>query len=166
MATLTSSIILLTMPCLTMPLPACPPACLPARLPARLQEDPNEATDLALDPAYKTRLTSMISSLARLNTTLFQPQRGQQQLAACDRGIDEGGYYGPWIDLEGTREGGVYYVGIRAPDWKQKAKNAALRKELEEWNKATAIERDIFKKVVQARYKQVQRPLDSCIPAA
>ena len=74
-------------------------------------------------------------------------------------GIDQGGYYGPWVNTSG------YYKGIRPPGLPQRARNAALLREIKAWNRASNLERSTFRKVVQSRYREFQRPLDDCLGA-
>jgi len=63
-----------------------------------LEADPTEHLDLASDPAYAPILAKMGAELSRLNTGNFEPGRGTPSFAACEAGIANGGFFGPFVD--------------------------------------------------------------------
>merc|ERR1712159_889088 len=52
------------------------------------------------------------------NVHLFEPDRGNMSAAACIAGVDNGGYYGPFVDIEG------YYTNPPHVSPAQQARNA------------------------------------------
>ena len=83
--------------------------------------DPNEHVDLAAE--RPSVMQDLRTQLTRLNKGLFNPGRGETNVTACDVGVEEGGFYGPFVGIDG------FYVG-RAP-YKpgpaQRAKDAAFK---------------------------------------
>ena len=59
-------------------------------------EDPSERHNLAAaQPAVYARL---LRRLAELNATVFSPDRGEADGAACDQAVGpNGGYWGPFL---------------------------------------------------------------------
>lgn len=85
-----------------------------------VEEDPTEHLDLSKDPNQAQRLQVMQRALAELNKGIFEPHRGQMQLAACLNAIEIGGYYGPFHATEG------WYSPVPAPTASKLIKDFAL----------------------------------------
>lgn len=85
-----------------------------------VEEDPTEHFDLSKDPNQAHRLQAMQGALMELNKGLFEPERGDMQLAACLNAIDIGGFYGPFHATEG------WYSPVAAPAASQRIKDLAL----------------------------------------
>lgn len=67
-----------------------------------IEQDPGENNDLSADPQNAARLESMIAELARYNTTLFAPDRGDTHLTACFSAMyNGGGHFGPFKYIDG-----------------------------------------------------------------
>ena len=64
-----------------------------------LNSDASEHADVAAieDEVMK----SMIARLGALQASLFTPDRGQMDERACEQVLANGGFYGPWLFLEG-----------------------------------------------------------------
>jgi hypothetical protein len=59
--------------------------------------DPTEHNDLVHErPDDADRL---MNRLVKVSATLFEPDRGTVQKAACDQLKKNGGFYGPWLEL-------------------------------------------------------------------
>ena len=69
-----------------------------------VETDPNETTDLAEQmPDTLDRLRSLLDEH---RVTIFEPDRGVEDVRACQHSASvNGGYYGPWLSL------GDYYTG-------------------------------------------------------
>jgi len=106
-----------------------------------VEADPSEHHDLASDAAHASTLADLQSELKRLNKGLFSPGRGTPTLAACEMGIENGGFYGPFVDVEGW-----YTPQAKTPGEAQKDK--MLRKLL-----ATANSDIVQQGVAQAAQK-------------
>lgn len=63
-----------------------------------VEADPTEHLDLASDPAHAQILADMRAELRRLNAGNFKPARGTPSVEACEAGIANGGFFGPFID--------------------------------------------------------------------
>ena len=93
--------------------------------------------------------------------TLFKPERGDQDADACSNSVDIGGFYGPWIDVDG------YYTG---PLRKLPLEQRLLAKAYEEFIHAVSrprVEREVFD-IVQKVYPDLMRPplvnsFDKCL---
>jgi hypothetical protein len=44
-------------------------------------------------------LKAMVVRLGALQSSLFLPDRGEKDPRACERVQENGGFYGPWVDL-------------------------------------------------------------------
>jgi hypothetical protein len=64
-----------------------------------LSSDPTEHVDVAGSEGVV--LQSMIKRLGALQASLFTPDRGQKDERACERVVANGGFYGPWLFLDG-----------------------------------------------------------------
>jgi len=65
-----------------------------------VEADPTEHINLARDPNHQKVLLELQRKLSQMNELLFLPQRGKSQLKACLRAVDNGGYYGPFVDVD------------------------------------------------------------------
>lgn len=83
--------------------------------------DPTEHHDLAGLPEHSATLTRLQQKLRELNTDFFKPDRGQDTLDACMAFVDNGGYYGPFKDIDG------WYSARPALTPKQQLADAATR---------------------------------------
>jgi len=92
-----------------------------------VEADPNEHINLAGDPAYAIVKEELKGILKQLNKDVFQPDRGQPQLAACTTSLKTGGYLGPFVDADS------WYSPVHL-SIKDMAKNALLDKALEKIN--------------------------------
>merc|ERR1712178_524563 len=63
--------------------------------------DPEERSNLVDDPGHVRVLVELQKGLQRLNGHTFQPYRGMPVIEACEAGVDNGGFYGPFADIEG-----------------------------------------------------------------
>ena len=64
-------------------------------------DDPSEKTNLALDTSNATAQAMFKKLLARqleIRETVFAPDRGPMEQAACDKMVANGGFWGPWLD--------------------------------------------------------------------
>jgi len=85
-------------------------------------EDPNERIDLGQNPDFKLLRAQMLSTLQKMNENVFRPQRGELSTVACDAGIKNGGFYGPFVYAD------KYYTGpFPKEDFAKKIENAALK---------------------------------------
>lgn len=100
----------------------CKDGCL-----VNVEADPNEHENLADDPAFSHMKETLKETLADLNKGLFEPERGQPQLAACTTGLKSGGYLGPFAFADD------WYSPVHLSIAK-KVKNALLKKVLESVN--------------------------------
>jgi len=66
-----------------------------------VEADPNEHVDLSEDPEHQETLEKLQTTLAELNKGLFLPFRGGMVVEACHAALDNGGFYGPFVDTEG-----------------------------------------------------------------
>jgi arylsulfatase I/J len=67
-----------------------------------VEEDPSERRDLSQFPDFQPRLKSMLRELSRMNTTLFEPDRGTTHVQACYSAmLNGGGHFGPFAHIEG-----------------------------------------------------------------
>jgi arylsulfatase B len=68
-----------------------------------VRDDPTEQVDLAQSDSLEHQLLAaeLRERLARLNERLFEPDRGAEQLLACDTAILNGGFYGPFVETAG-----------------------------------------------------------------
>jgi len=62
--------------------------------------DPEERSDLVDDPGHAGVLVELRKSLQTLNEHTFQPYRGLPAIEACEVGVDNGGFYGPFAHIE------------------------------------------------------------------
>jgi hypothetical protein len=120
--------------------------------------DPEERHDLVNDHAHADVLMELQSELSRLNNHLFQPRRGSQVFEACEAAIDNGGFYGPFVNATG------WYTHV-AESPGQLSKNQALKNML--W---AASSRVIQQTTISAAKKVlpfIRRPwaqrLDKCL---
>jgi len=63
--------------------------------------DPGEHVDLRWSSEHADVVWSMTAELEALNRNVFRPGRGEPSEAACEQFVDNGGYYGPWVDVGG-----------------------------------------------------------------
>lgn len=66
-----------------------------------VQEDPTEHNDLASHPGYVSKLRSMQDTLKKLNTKLFNPDRGTDRVEACEVALNQGRVFGPFVNITG-----------------------------------------------------------------
>ena len=59
--------------------------------------DPEERTNLVHDPQHSERVAALRALLAQLNVGLFDPARGKADPLACDRAVQNGNFWGPWV---------------------------------------------------------------------
>lgn len=136
------------------------PGCL-----FNVEEDPTEHQNLASDPAFANVARKLSDALAKMNGTIFSPDRGTPQESACLRSIEIGGFLGPFMSVPD----GWYTPPKRPPSMKERLKNELLKLELAEVNKP-GVEEEIDR-IAQRHYgalsDYISRDLDSCIgPAA
>lgn len=82
-----------------------------------IEDDPTEHHNLANDPKHAAILAKLHGELQKMNKTHFNPYRGVTQLAACDQFVDNGGFYGPFVNADG------YYSALPTPSLSTKVKN-------------------------------------------
>ena len=70
-----------------------------------IEEDPNETNNLSGNGKNVDLMVELMGLLEEHRTTLFTPNRGVEDVKACENSITNGGFYGPWIDTE------EYYTG-------------------------------------------------------
>mmetsp|Transcript_13660 Transcript_13660/g.15877 ORF Transcript_13660/g.15877 Transcript_13660/m.15877 type:complete len:218 (+) Transcript_13660:131-784(+) len=91
--------------------------------------DPNEHNDLLKGEdvdSFKGVHEEMLALLTNLNKNVFRPFRGELSVDACRASINNGGYYGPFVDVH------EYYTGpFPKENFEKKIKNAALLQILE-----------------------------------
>lgn len=66
-----------------------------------VEADPTEHADLSSNTAFSETLAQLQAELRGLNNGFFDPGRGTESLAACEQGIGSGGYYGPFVKVDG-----------------------------------------------------------------
>jgi len=122
-----------------------------------LKTDPTEHQNLALQADLQPKLKKMQQLLAALNSKLFSPTRGEPQTVACTTAVDQGGYYGPFVDAE------EYYKGIPAPTTAQKIKRVAEKAGLEVFSsdKVRSATIKAFQKIFPRLFTQ-SADLDNC----
>jgi arylsulfatase I/J len=75
-----------------------------------VQSDPNETNDLK--DALGDKFEELKNLLTEANKDLFTPDRGEEVVEACLHGMDIGGYYGPFVDIDDYHGNGTpYYTG-------------------------------------------------------
>lgn len=122
--------------------------------------DPNERNDLADQPQHAATLAKMQDLLRKENAGHFAPARGVPQLSACENSIDVGGFYGPFLNIEG------WYSPLPPKTATQKLKDAALKAELRLLNK-DIVEQGVLK--IAERFapqftQNLVRSMDQCLP--
>ena len=86
-----------------------------------LEDDPTEHRNLAagtstvgtgvgasgngVDPAHAAVMVELHAALKQLNTAIFTPHRGEDSVAACEAALNNGGFYGPFVDVVYNRDG-------------------------------------------------------------
>jgi len=63
-----------------------------------VEKDPTEHVDLARDLAHQDIFKRLAAELKTLNEGNFDPSRGVTSADACMKCVDNGGYYGPFVD--------------------------------------------------------------------
>jgi len=86
-----------------------------------VEDDPTEHHNLAGEQQFASKLAELQSELKSLNSNVFQPGRGKPSLSACNKAIDIGGFYGPFVDVDD------WYTPVPTPGITQRMKDAALR---------------------------------------
>ena len=76
-----------------------------------LSTDPTEHHDLAREVEHKALLHELIGELARLNETIFDPDRGSMEIAHCIVALEHGAY-GPFVDADSCE---YFRIRTRAP---------------------------------------------------
>eukprot|EP00656_Telonema_subtile_P021452 TRINITY_DN2249_c0_g1_i1.p1 TRINITY_DN2249_c0_g1~~TRINITY_DN2249_c0_g1_i1.p1 ORF type:complete len:386 (-),score=88.98 TRINITY_DN2249_c0_g1_i1:100-1257(-) len=99
--------------------------------------DPSEREDLAADPTHQATLNRLQAELAQVK--LFLPDRGSMAAAACQAGVHNGGFYGPFVDIEG------YYTDVSAPSVEQKAKNLLYLALVKKYNSSEVQDKCVTK---------------------
>ncbi|CAE8657425.1 unnamed protein product [Polarella glacialis] len=66
-----------------------------------IEKDPTEHDDLARKPESADTLLSMQAQLETFNKKNFSPKRGEPQVQACETAMDNGGFYGPFVEIKG-----------------------------------------------------------------
>ena len=128
-----------------------------------IEEDPNETNNLAGDGGEHDEVAAELRGLLdQHRQTLFMPDRGVEDVKACEHSVSIGGYYGPWVDVED------YYTGpFRDLTLKQKIFSKAYEEFLEIVSHPR-VEEEVFA-IVQKIYPWVMRPylvrsFDYCLP--
>mmetsp|Transcript_3546 Transcript_3546/g.6861 ORF Transcript_3546/g.6861 Transcript_3546/m.6861 type:complete len:664 (-) Transcript_3546:109-2100(-) len=86
-----------------------------------VEVDPTEHHNLAGLPKHAATVARLQRKLRELNRDLFRPDRGNDTIDACMAFIDNGGYYGPFKDVDG------WYSPRPALTRKQQLADAASR---------------------------------------
>jgi hypothetical protein len=131
------------------------PGCL-----FNLMDDPTEHIDVSSEPQHAPIAWKLAASLATLNATLFEPDRGTPSVEACLRGIEIGRFYGPFMHVP---EG--WYTPRPPPPPAQRRRDRELRAALELINRpveaAAAV--DAAKLLVpRVAFDGIFPTLDSC----
>mmetsp|Transcript_5926 Transcript_5926/g.10729 ORF Transcript_5926/g.10729 Transcript_5926/m.10729 type:complete len:699 (-) Transcript_5926:220-2316(-) len=79
--------------------------CGPGGCLYNVEIDPSEHHDLSGDALHSEILFGMQQKLYYLNQGNFNPDRGYPALEACLQGADLGGFYGPFLNVDGFYEG-------------------------------------------------------------
>lgn len=120
--------------------------------------DPEERHDLADDPAHADILRELQNELKQLNKQVFQPGRGAQVFEACEAAIDNGGFYGPFVDTAGW-----YSPVVKSPG--QQLKDEALKDML--WAASSQIFQQTTISAARAIFPSIRVPwtrrLDKCL---
>jgi len=66
-----------------------------------VRDDPNEHEDLALLPEHGETLRALQKQLENFNRNIFRPERGIGATAACVQVLRNGGFLGPFVDVDG-----------------------------------------------------------------
>lgn len=124
-----------------------------------ISADPQERLDLAADPLHADTLARLRAQLAEVK--LFTPDRGSMALAACEAGVINGGFYGPFVDVEG------FYTNLSTPSAVQRAKNAIYLDLVKNLNSSALQDKcvDNFKNKYQTKagHFLLYRNLDKCV---
>ena len=107
-----------------------PPPSLTHSLTHSVDEDPTEHHNLAGDPAHADLIADLHAALLKANASLFAPDRGAPTLQACDVAIDNGRYYGAFIDVPDG-----WYTPPAPLTPSQKRKNLELKEQLKSVSK-------------------------------
>lgn len=113
-----------------------------------VRDDPTEHNDLASDTAHADVLKELQADLAQVE--IFNPDRGVTSAIACQAGVANGGYYGPFVHIEG------YYTNVKPPSIAKQILNAAYMKEVDRFN-ATEVQVKCvaeFQKVLSTKFGQ------------
>jgi len=98
--------------------------------------------------------------LQDLNRGVFAPGRGSPSLAACSTSIQNGGFYGPFVDVEG------WYSPVPAKTRMERANDLKLKVELD------LVNAEIIQRGLQAAGKRlfpyaakdiIAKTLDKCL---
>jgi len=66
-----------------------------------VEEDPTEQKDLSSDPSHAGILAELQADLRNFNSGIFDPNRGSPVMEACWAAMKVGGFYGPFVDVDG-----------------------------------------------------------------
>jgi len=120
--------------------------------------DPTESMDLASDPAHASTLHQLKAFLS--DVKLFSPDRGKMSSAACEAGVLNGGYYGPFVDIDG------FYTDLKPASVIQRAKDKLYLAAMHKLSSAALQEKCIenFKNKYQTElgHKLAMGKMDKC----
>jgi len=100
-----------------------------------VEADPTEHQNLAGKKEYAEKLASLQTELQLLNKKIFRPLRGNPSVDACEVAIDNGGFYGPFVDVKD------WYSERPKPSIKRHFHDFALRQVLNFVNRPAVEER-------------------------
>eukprot|EP00658_Telonema_sp_P-2_P013108 TRINITY_DN14971_c0_g2_i7.p1 TRINITY_DN14971_c0_g2~~TRINITY_DN14971_c0_g2_i7.p1 ORF type:complete len:199 (-),score=47.13 TRINITY_DN14971_c0_g2_i7:336-932(-) len=123
-----------------------------------VQHDPSELHDLAGDPEHATRLQKMKLHLSQVS--LFSPDRGNMTSLACQSGVHNGGYYGPFVHADN------FYTNVAPPSIAQRIKDRAYMELVKKFNSTEAQAQVVekFERTYQTNFGHnlYFKGLDSC----
>lgn len=124
-----------------------------------LSKDPTEHHDLAGDPAYVDVVSHLVEKLAEMNRTIYDPDRGNMSIDACEVAIRNGGFLGPFVDVPDD-----WYTPVPEPSAAKRLENEALRDVLKDVDKrmtslAEVFQHDVYHEFVEYEMKR----FDKCL---
>ena len=121
-----------------------------------LEKDPNEHDDVS--STHLNLASELLNELSDMNRTLFEPDRGDMVLEACDVAISQNRFVGPFLNVPND-----WYTPPPKPSEKQKLEDDSLREELKLIDKEKVNLANDFQKIYKSWSKIELSGMDKCI---
>lgn len=121
-----------------------------------LEKDPNEHDDVS--STHLNLASELLNELSDMNRTLFEPDRGDMVLEACDVAISQNRFVGPFLSVPND-----WYTPPPKPSEKQKLEDDSLREELKLIDKEKVNLANDFQKIYKSWSKIELSGMDKCI---